>query len=196
MSEDLHGALETSVWVIFIAAFLFPSFVEFEKTGNNIFQVYVNGSEVGVVSSVEEIDPLLMQARARVARNYEDIILIDTQVSYQGSEVIYGKVDSEDTVISRMANVLRKDTRVVTAWASPNPDINAINEWVYDMGNPEFVAFFTNRVVKAMQAGLDGLMIDNSGIKDYLWKVKIWKTGEKVVPINQHTNVIALVSKS
>ncbi len=103
--------IKTSVWVIFIAAFLFPSFVEFEKTGNNIFQVYVNGSEVGVVSSVEEIDPLLMQARARVARNYEDIILIETQVSYQGSEVIYGKVDSEDTVISRMANVLRKDIK-------------------------------------------------------------------------------------
>jgi hypothetical protein len=88
--------IKTSIWVIFIAAFLFPSFVEFEKTGNNIFQVYINGSEVGVVSSVAEIDPLLMQARARVARNYEDIILIDTEVTYQGSEVIYGKVDSED----------------------------------------------------------------------------------------------------
>jgi hypothetical protein len=119
----------------------------------------------------------------------KDIYLLEYANPRNFAGNIFGRESlPEEWYLHYPANVLRKDTRVVTAWASPNPDINAINEWVYDMGNPEFVAFFTNRVVKAMQAGLDGLMIDNSGIKDYLWKVKIWKTGEKVVPINQHTN--------
>lgn len=103
--------LKTSIWVIFIAAFLLPSFVTFEKTGNNMFQVFINGSEVGVVSSVAEIDPLLMRAREKVAKAYDEIVLIDAEVTYQGSEVVYGKVDSEDTIITNMANVLRKDIK-------------------------------------------------------------------------------------
>ena len=84
-------------------------------------------------------------------------------------------------------NDIRKAARVITGWTSPNPNINAHNEWVYDMGNPKFVDFFSNKVVEAMKAGLDGLWVDNSGIRDYVWKVKIWKTGEKVTPINQRT---------
>jgi hypothetical protein len=82
---------------------------------------------------------------------------------------------------------LRKEARVVPAFVTPNPDINAHNQWVYDMGNARFVDFFANKVVEAMQAGLDGLWVDNSGIRHYLWKVKIWKTGEKINPINPRT---------
>jgi len=82
---------------------------------------------------------------------------------------------------------LRKETRLISAWTSPNPDINDYNEWVYDMGKPEFVNFFANRVVKAMQAGLDGLMIDNSGINRSVSKMKIWKTNEITIPTNPRT---------
>jgi hypothetical protein len=76
-------------------------------------------------------------------------------------------------------NILDRYHRVITPYSSAyNSDINAHNEWVYDMGNSDFVDFFAARVVEALSNGLDAVEMDNAGIKEYLWLVRIWADGD------------------
>lgn len=101
----------TSVLAIIVSAFFLPYLMKLESTGNNIFTVFINGSKVGVVGEESEIDSLLRTARAKVARQSDELVLIDAQVSTQGQEVYFGKVDSKEEIEANMASVLQQNVR-------------------------------------------------------------------------------------
>ena len=44
--------LKMALLAVFVSIFFMPSFVKFVKTGDNMFTVFLNGQEVGVVDSV------------------------------------------------------------------------------------------------------------------------------------------------
>ncbi|OGM15034.1 hypothetical protein A3D84_02075 [Candidatus Woesebacteria bacterium RIFCSPHIGHO2_02_FULL_42_20] len=85
----------------------------------------------------------------------------------------------------------RIEDRVVTFWWTINPDVNAHNEWVYDMGNVNFRNFFAQKVVFALQQGLDGLWMDNagppSGDDKYVMPIKRFRDGVVMNPLNPRT---------
>ncbi len=52
---------------IIVSIFFLPSFVPFEKLGNNMFTVILNNQNAGVVSAPEEAEQYVIEARRRIA---------------------------------------------------------------------------------------------------------------------------------
>ena len=48
--------IKIAVLAVFVSIFFLPSFVPFEKTGNNIFTVILNNQEIGKVSAPLEAE--------------------------------------------------------------------------------------------------------------------------------------------
>lgn len=76
-----------------------------------MFTVLLNDVEVGVVGSPEEADDYAKEARRRIASGSDELVLVESNVEYAGSEVLWGKVDEKELVISNMASVLEGDIR-------------------------------------------------------------------------------------
>lgn len=98
---------------MFLCAFLLPSMERYQHTGDNYFRVRLNGIEVGSVESPERIDALMAQARREVAAQAvgSDLVLMDISLELTGSERLWGRVDSDRTLIANMAQVMEGSTR-------------------------------------------------------------------------------------
>lgn len=94
-----------------LAVLFFPSRTKFEKAGDNMFTVWLNGTKVGVVSDEEEADLYLARARKQLAEDAAGIVLAESDISLEGQEVLFGRVDSEDTVVNSMESVLKGNER-------------------------------------------------------------------------------------
>ena len=73
----------------------------------------LNGVEVGTLSSTENLDSLLVQARRRAVREIgsDELVFMDTELETVGSEKLWAAVDDEEDVIERMADVMKRSTR-------------------------------------------------------------------------------------
>ncbi len=96
-----------------LCAFLLPSMEHYRHTGDNYFRVTVNGIEVGSVEAPERIDALMAEARRQVALELgsDDLILMDLSLELEGSERLWGKVDSDRTIIENLVQVMKAGTR-------------------------------------------------------------------------------------
>lgn len=103
--------IKIAVLAVFVSIFFLPSFVPFEKTGNNIFTVILNGKEVGTVSKAEEAENYVLEARRQVAAESEELVLVESDLEAQGREVLWGKVDDPDRIVDRMVEVLSADVK-------------------------------------------------------------------------------------
>lgn len=103
--------IKIAVLAVFVSIFFLPSFVPFEKTGNNIFTVILNDKEVGTVSNAEEAENYVLEARRQVAAGSEELVLVESDLEAQGREVLWGKVDDPDRIVDRMVEVLSADVK-------------------------------------------------------------------------------------
>ena len=99
--------MKAGVIVFLICAFMLPSYIEYEESGNNCFTIIVNGMTVGTVSNEEVIDSYLIEARKQLVRDSKDLVLIETDVAVEGSEIVWGELDAPETVIANMVTALR-----------------------------------------------------------------------------------------
>ncbi|MBQ7919712.1 MAG: M23 family metallopeptidase [Lachnospiraceae bacterium] len=100
--------LQAVLAVAFIWLFFMEGYVPFENAGNNLFHVTVNGVEVGSVTSEEEAEELLIEARRAVAFQSDELIFMNVEMSTRGEEILYGSVDDRDQVYQNMIEVLEK----------------------------------------------------------------------------------------
>ena len=98
--------LQAVLAVAFIWLFFMEGYIPFEYAGNNLFHVTVNGVEVGSVSSEEEAEELLIDARRAVAFQSDELIFMNVEMSVQGEEILRGSVDDRDMVYQNMIKVL------------------------------------------------------------------------------------------
>lgn len=98
-------------FALLICAFLLPSYVSYEASGNNMYTVFLNGVEVGSVESPEMADSCMIEARKQVVAGKRDLVLIDTQLQIEGQEIIWGTTDKKQDVIDRMAGVMRSSVK-------------------------------------------------------------------------------------
>ena len=89
------------------AAFFLPSFQTLESDGDNLFTLYLNGIQVGVMGSVDEADECLIAARKTLAASSDEMVLAESDLSWEGEEVLWGTVDDKGVIISNMLNALR-----------------------------------------------------------------------------------------
>ncbi len=99
--------IKIAALAIFAAILFFPSYQELEHTGNNIFTVYLNGTRVGIVGDPGQVERCLIAARKRLAATSDELVLADSELSYEGTEVLWGTVDDASVITSNMTTVLR-----------------------------------------------------------------------------------------
>ena len=136
--------IKIAVLAVFVSIFFLPSFVPFEKTGNNMFTVILNGREVGVVSRPEEAESFVLEARRQVAQKSEELVLVESNLEMQGKEVLWGKVDTPDSIIDQMVQVLSADVKETLHRSY----VVKINEYMVNLPSE-------NDVISLLQAALD-----------------------------------------
>ncbi|MCH5256351.1 MAG: M23 family metallopeptidase [Lachnospiraceae bacterium] len=90
-----------------IAAFFLPSFQKLESSGDNMFTVYLNGQEVGIVDDTDRIDGCLIAARKTIAGSSDEMVLADSDVTVDGREVLWGEIDDDSVIIDKMITAMR-----------------------------------------------------------------------------------------
>ncbi|MDD3413653.1 MAG: M23 family metallopeptidase [Lachnospiraceae bacterium] len=101
---------QLTILVTGFLVFLFVQGIEpCKSTGDNFYEVTLNGEFVGSLKNPQQIEKALIEARKSLAKTSKELILADADVQYTGKEVVYGKIDSLKTVENRMVNVLKKN---------------------------------------------------------------------------------------
>lgn len=137
-------SIKIAVLAVFVSIFFLPSFVPFEKTGNNMFTVVLNGREVGVVAKPEEAENFVLEARRQVARKSEELVLVESNLETLGKEVLWGKVDSPDKIVEQMVQVLSSDVKETLHRSY----VVKINEYMVNLSSE-------SDVISLLQAALD-----------------------------------------
>lgn len=99
--------IKVSVFAMLVAAFFLPSYVKFEKTGDNWFSVKLNGKDIGIMGDTAQLDEYIRQVRKEIAADSKELLFIDTKVETEGKEVLWGKVDSEEKILNNIREVMR-----------------------------------------------------------------------------------------
>ena len=137
-------ALKIRLLAVFASIFFLPSFVPFEKMGNNIFAVMLNNQEVGMVSRPEEAESLMREARRQIASQSGELMLMESNLEVTGSEVLWGKTDDPEQITQRMAEILTESVKETLHRAY----VVKINEFMVNLSSKE-------DVVSLLQAALD-----------------------------------------
>lgn len=103
--------LKVSVLAVIVSAFFLPSYMKIESDGDNMFTVFLNGAEVGVVGDMECIDEYMREARRELAKNSEDMLLMEADVRVEGQEVYFGRIDSASDVKAKMEAALQRGVK-------------------------------------------------------------------------------------
>lgn len=98
------GAMLVTALLVFMVVSVPESFKE---NKNNLFSVFVDGNMVGTLSDVSGLDTMLVEARRRIARESQGLLMYDYDVIVSGSKALMGQVDDEETVIENICNVFR-----------------------------------------------------------------------------------------
>ncbi len=96
--------------VILFCAVLMPSYTRLEQTGVNTIDVYLNGTLVGSLEDEETAAACLKEARREQNSKSDELILVDTELTYKPREEIRGRVSSAGEVIDAMCSVLERDS--------------------------------------------------------------------------------------
>ena len=84
-----------------------PSIGGYEEEGNNTVTVFVNGINVGSVKDAHEVNDMVLEARRRLARESEELILTDCNLVLSGSKEVVGQIDDTEVIINNIYNVLK-----------------------------------------------------------------------------------------
>ena len=129
---------------IIVSIFFLPSYVPFEKLGNNMFTVILNNKEAGVVASPEEAEEYALEARRRIASDSEELVLVEGDLETVGSEVLWGKIDAPGQVIDNMVDIFRSDVKETLQRSY----VVKINEYMVNLSRKD-------EVISLLQAALD-----------------------------------------
>ena len=98
--------VKTSVLMLFFGALCLPSLTFFAHTGDNMFDVYLNGTSVGQVADEETARRYMTKARYELAKKSEELVFMRTELALEWKEVLFGEVDREKDVVERMKGVM------------------------------------------------------------------------------------------
>ncbi len=92
---------------LFVCLLFSKGYVPFEKTGENLFYVRVNGIDVGTVAETQQAEMLLVEARRNIALENDGLTFLEADMVLDGAEVLWGRVDDDTEVRERMEEALR-----------------------------------------------------------------------------------------
>lgn len=93
-------------FVFLVSLFMLPNYIPLDSEEDNIFHVVLNGEDVGTVSSQEEAEEYLIEARRAIAKTSDEMIFIDVEMELEGERIFWGTEDAKEDVIENMKQVL------------------------------------------------------------------------------------------
>lgn len=136
--------LKVAIFAAFISIFFFPMFTVFERTGENLFDVKVNGEEIGTVTDPALIDRYILDARKSFSSRSPKLVFIEAQKEITGREAVFGIVDTEKTVRERIARAMRHHIKETMQRSYTVK----INEYMVNLASPD-------EVRRLLQAAVD-----------------------------------------
>lgn len=127
-----------------LAVLFFPTWTKFEKAGDNIFTVRLDGTEIGVVAEKEDADLCLAEARRKLAKKEGGLIFAECDMELLGAEVLFGKIDEEDRIVENMVSALSQNERQTLKQSYTVK----INEYTVNLAS-------TQEVLELLQAAID-----------------------------------------
>lgn len=136
--------IKIAVLAVIVSAFFLPQYQKLERTGENYYTVYLNGTAVGNVGELETADECLIAARKKLAGTSDELVLADSSLTWQGQEVLWGTVDERSTITANMKQVLQKSVKETL-----NRSYTVkINEYTVNLAS-------TQEVLALLQASID-----------------------------------------
>ena len=105
--------LRVALLAAFLAALFTPSVRLFKSEGNNLFTLMVDGKEMGTADTELDARRIFNEARRQIAKESNDLVLIDAETRIVGSEVLKASVDDREEVIKNVVaafNNSKKET--------------------------------------------------------------------------------------
>ena len=136
--------IKTAFFVAVLNIIFVPVFTKYVTEGDNLFRIYLNGVDVGVVNQYADPEELLCDARRQLCADNDGLIMADAELTVEGSEVVFADTDSESLVVERMLDVL-------------NSSIHDVLQHAYTLkiGNDIYNLKGSDEVCKALQAAID-----------------------------------------
>ncbi len=100
--------LKATLLVLFCYLLIGKGYVAFEKTGENVFHIQVNGQDVGTLGDQAMASELLLQARRNIAKEEDELVFLEADLTVTGEEMLWGQADPEEQVLQKMEAVLRE----------------------------------------------------------------------------------------
>ena len=99
--------VKITVLTLFCCTFFLKGYTLLQKSGENLFHVFINNVEIGTTGDAASAQTLLAQARRNIASESEELTFIDAEMTLEGEEVLWGAVDSEKELLAKMEEALR-----------------------------------------------------------------------------------------
>jgi len=110
-SRKIRWARIKGLWLaVFVSAFFLPYFMKPVSTGDNIFYLFLNGTPVGV-SDCADGESYVRQARREIAAERDTLVMMEAEVTVEGQEVLWGEIDTEETIVANMKKVMEQSER-------------------------------------------------------------------------------------
>jgi len=99
-------AIISAYTTILLSMLVIPGIEFIHSEGNNLFRIRLNGEEIGCVDTEEKAEELLWKARYQVSSTRDGFTFMDPKLELTGEEMMWGYVDDEQEVLSKMVEVL------------------------------------------------------------------------------------------
>lgn len=100
--------MESLLITISVCALLLPSYTPFEKTGVNLYEVWLNDVRMGTVTDMDRLDLLFNEARKQTVyhNGTDNLTLMDLKLSTKPMEVLWAKASSDGELLENMQAVM------------------------------------------------------------------------------------------
>lgn len=102
--------MRTMMVVAICCGFTIPSMIASDEGGKNYFTVYLNEAKIGATDSRDKIDELMARARKIIAGESTDLLYAKMDLEIEAQEVLFGYIDSENTLLNRITGVLQENS--------------------------------------------------------------------------------------
>lgn len=138
------AVMKTAFLVVVLNIIFEPVFTKYVAEPDNLFKVYLNGTEIGFVGKNVDLDEVLCDARREICYQNDGLILADADLTYETSEAIFAETDSEKVIKERMVDVLNNSIHDVLQHA-----------YTLKIGNDVYNLKGSDEVKQALQAAID-----------------------------------------